>query len=742
MYSEAKNTVSFLSAIIALIMATVYCVLRLGFDNSGDTSLLSVFNILALGWFVLLLPANLRRARSVLKIKEIGGWAGNDAFVLLVGLFIVAVAGLWVSFGGLSLAPIFVPAGIIFFIFSFFDFLKQARLFYLVITTLFAVFYALWIAGLIWGSGVFDPLFLERIFTGVGYVDVLFHASIVGMIKTYGLVSTGLDGLPFVGFHFGSHWLYAQFAGLLRMRAITFYQLGFPVIFLPLMTNVFMLTALYFRNIVSPKNVFEIAKDYWFWIFFIALQIGIFPMRLYSEMSAIVWYRRYGSDSYSLSLTLFLLLFMLCGHFWQEREKNKFSEVLFLIVVVPLFLGLIAITKLFTGFLVTALGLYLFIRLGLYKKALYNASCCLGLLATYLAYNISSGMHTGMVSAGRAIALKPFYSIYSMPLVLLPFYPVFFYLFPLILIIFRLHQMKIGTLGQFFCAVKAKQMIDIEIVLALSVIGFIPAAMFYIPDGSGLYLTDLQGLMAALFLLAYLPRLFGGAIGEGVGRKFSLPDVKLIYILGAVIALPFFISLCFNYAATVRSALEININNRLAIVGNNNLTFSGIARQSINNRSPRKLFALLYPLYSKDSIAAGFKKNKYYTLKVSLYELCGLPLNEKKKSLVFVPSVDKLFWGILKKKESVPFIVPALTEMAMLDGLPPFVKENRVPYDNYSYIYYTQRHSQQTEAERWQAVLCLKAKRLGFSRLIILDSEKGGIKKIDCDKSIGAPVKI
>ncbi len=109
-----------------------------------------------------------------------------------------------------------------------------------------------------------------------------------------------------------------------------------------------------------------------------------------------------------------------------------------------------------------------------------------------------------------------------------------------------------------------------------------------------------------------------------------------------------------------------------------------------------------------------------YKLMAKLQELSRLPIREKRKTLIYIPKSNKPFWKFLKACRTIPFIVPAITGMAMLDGLPDMDCETRY----YGYGVYkdpTRTSHSRPEPE----TICQKALSKGFSEVIMLDE---GIK--------------
>ncbi|MFM6350166.1 MAG: hypothetical protein ACKPFK_34250, partial [Dolichospermum sp.] len=68
--------------------------------------------------------------------------------------------------------------------------------------------------------------------------------SIAQMINHYGTPSTGLDGTPYIYYHYGSHWIAAQLSRFTSMPTFLVYNFGFPVLFVSLFLKVFVQFAL------------------------------------------------------------------------------------------------------------------------------------------------------------------------------------------------------------------------------------------------------------------------------------------------------------------------------------------------------------------------------------------------------------------------------------------------------------------------------------------------------------------
>ncbi|MDM8561939.1 hypothetical protein QUF54_01130, partial [Candidatus Marithioploca araucensis] len=108
------------------------------------------------------------------------------------------------------------------------------------------------------------------------------------------------------------------------------------------------------------------------------------------------------------------------------------------------------------------------------------------------------------------------------------------------------------------------------------------------------------------------------------------------------------------------------------------------------------------------------------------------PLSEKKKTLVFIPQSNTDFWNAkIEICYAIPFSVPAITGMAMLDGLPPIhCKPNGFAYESYENA--GLRTKKQTNTN--DKALCSKALDKGFSQVLRINNIYTQPKFIFCNK--------
>lgn len=105
----------------------------------------------------------------------------------------------------------------------------------------------------------------------------------------------------------------------------------------------------------------------------------------------------------------------------------------------------------------------------------------------------------------------------------------------------------------------------------------------------------------------------------------------------------------------------------------------------------------------------------------ALYELSQLPIAEKRESLLFIPARNNLYWRWPDQIcQASSFIAPAITGIALVDGLP----RSDCEAVNYGFAAYEIRSNRERNQLRTNPdALCQVVRAEGFSRVIVIDSD-------------------
>src|SRR5688500_1297291 len=250
-------------------------------------------------------------------------WPTSYSFLWIASLLVTAVLG-WVgTIVGLNPFYLLAVIGIGGFVLVARHFIRSRSTRESLLLLLGALIFAQWIAGVVWGRIYNNPLFHENLVaTGVVHHDSLFLVALGNMLRTYGVASTGLDGLPYIPYHWGTPWLFAQWSSLLDSSLLDFYQLAYPVTIIPLFFGgaIALASEIAFSRREAHRS--RLRQSWWFWGLFLAGTIGVIPIQAMDALgvytSALVI-----SESYAVAVSVGLLMVGATAAFWAGGASER-----------------------------------------------------------------------------------------------------------------------------------------------------------------------------------------------------------------------------------------------------------------------------------------------------------------------------------------------------------------------------------------------------------------------------------
>ncbi|MGH9418532.1 MAG: hypothetical protein ACRD3J_01050 [Thermoanaerobaculia bacterium] len=109
--------------------------------------------------------------------------------------------------------------------------------------------------------------------------------------------------------------------------------------------------------------------------------------------------------------------------------------------------------------------------------------------------------------------------------------------------------------------------------------------------------------------------------------------------------------------------------------------------------------------------------------------------NVRRRTGLFIPQTETAYWQVLTRPGDCSFssfVAPALSTMAMIDGMPPY-KCNLSPF--YGLGQYTPRRELQSAAAASPALLCATATNSELDRVMVLHFDERGAmtsNTVDC----------
>ena len=338
MDKKTFNIFPFLSSVIAILLSGSYCLQR--YPLALDYGM--VVKVLCFSLALINLPFCLYLFN---KRSDIDFYSFNISSVIVI-LSIFILMGFF-NFSFLIFPLIIIGAGS----FGLTLFLSFGSKNYMaLLRVILLIFFCSWLSWVVWGGKYLTPFFLEKIITrsynSPGGVDTFFHMSMAQMIKTYNFPSTGLDELPYIPYHYGSHFIFAQISKLLNISVIDIYHFGFPVIFLPLFFHICFIALHQFKNLNGQTAHF----DYFFWILIFVVFIRFF--RIHREglafQTTLSCSSLLVSESYLVSMIFFIIsLSILVVPILKEGDFKLSKVNLFLLIYLMILIGFSKISTLF-----------------------------------------------------------------------------------------------------------------------------------------------------------------------------------------------------------------------------------------------------------------------------------------------------------------------------------------------------------------------------------------------------------
>jgi hypothetical protein len=669
------------SAVMAMGLSAIFVLVRL---NYGDFSPIITIKILSVSLFLICSPQLLLHLsqKFLKKTNQIG--LQNEVVWLCLCLLVISVSGWFIPWAKTVIFPLMALFALIAFLHAFQKFLKGGQIFWSFCLLAIALIpFALWVASAIWGINNLNPLYIEKLTTGQSHIDTLFHMSLSNMIKTYGTVTTGLDGVPPINYHFGSHWVFASFSMFIGTHVLHLYKQGYPIIMVPLWFYTFSMLSIRIRYFLYPaKEIKDLRINVWFWLLLLGALVGFLPQQTARGLSIIDSFII--SESYLMAAILTFSFFSFAlTLFFKIKKKNSLSafDNSILILIFPIVFWLIGATKISLLFLVIALYYYLFFRLKLYRFIAVDISLVLCTISCWFVYKA-----TVVNFGGDQQFISWFYYVTTyIKAPLRIFFFVFFLFWVWLFIYLRFKELKIGTIGDIFAAFLKKKGLDVECVLVIAIAGLIPMLIIGTVKSSVWYFGDPQRWIALSFVLAILPT--NQATKKGKSVVGRIQDIKMVSLVLITI---FVVFTTINW-------------------------FQSIGRISLHNEKLKT--RLQDPRYGSRKLMIN-----------SLLALDDLPISEKKESLIFIPRFILPYWGLMPNCEKVPFIAPALSGIAMLEGTPdPRTCKVVGPY---GYPHYNLKPIHQVRQTLTNKAICAKAQKRGFSKVIAVAPRRAINRKL------------
>lgn len=560
------------------------------------------------------------------------------------------------------------------------------------------VIFALLVSWLMWAGPNSYPLSAEAVTLGRYGPDTLYHASMISMIRTYGVPTTGIDGIPYVPYHFGSYLIYTAILAITGAQPIDFYEYSVPILALPFFLSRLLTFALDVRRFA---NLSDAHAPSLIWLTLIAAFAGIIPLDLSLLIGETRWVMM-RSDSHLWGMALIFTLFSLILRELARRpaDLRRFSPAL--LIALPLILGMVGLIKLSVLYVLAALMVYSFLRFGLYRYPRFVFSFAAAMLVGLAVYLIAAP-HSYLA------VIRPLgYLRTWVPLAWWPIWLILAMFWPLLIALIRLRT-------------PSRPMLDLEVLAVLVIVGLAPSLLFDMPIQDAIWFLEVSKWVAVALLIAYLPLIVPTL--RALKARPLRPAAVTAWLIGLSLAWIMLANVISEANETLRRNLRLRVDYS----------------QYADHTDDDGIRALFSRIQSTDGLAEFLLNHWRYTdapphapMVALLHDLRALPRSEKRQSILFIPQSNDDYWEMGHRTfsrvcQTTPFIAPAITGIAMLDARPD-------PACNaafWGYEIFGQRTTPQSLSAADPAALCRRATDLGFRTLIVIEALT--VERITCD---------
>lgn len=621
---------------LSFVLGLFYSIFRYGIEGFD---LFDVIYPISLSWFIILVPEIPQYYLKAISspIKKI---LLSNYFLTSLLLILLAVLGLFVLEENKLIPSVILIVSFLLIALTIYQVLKRKIKISLIFHLFMVIIFGLFIGLIFWGGNYSHPLFFEKISLGLAHVDTLYHISISNMINTYQDPSTGLDGTPYMPYHWASHALFAGMSKLTSIDGITFYNLYYPVIFIPLFLKTFLSLAVEYRHRVNnQKGSNSIMKEiYVIMIFFVGIispLLGSFP---------------FVSESFTVS---FIFLFCLLGLvFLLKNLRFNISEHMvpfFMLLIYSSFLFfLVSFSKISVGFCFMGVGTYILFKFKAWRNIKLIASLIIFSLtfifSFYLAYNRAylEGEESSILIKIITGIRDGFHRIDDLGFL-------FFYMWPFLLLVWFIKKHQLNSWIKLKETIKSNQLIEIESLIVLCVVAFIPGLLV---GFNSFYFNSIQIIIGFFLFISFLPQILPVS-----PFKFNeSSSIDLTYNGIIILCLFSFISRMNSFEKFIRDNAQLRFE----------LTSDKNGQETDIKIVDRDFSDLIY-ISESDIIS----KRKMYGLTMELKEISGMNHAMKKKSCLFIPdSIDEYYYSQSFRPSGSSFVAPAITGIAMINGMP------------------------------------------------------------------------
>ena len=351
---------------------------------------------------------------------------------------------------------------------------------------------AIYLSHTVWGSNYLSLDIYKRIAEGSVHYDTLYLSSIAQSVKQFSCPVFFVNGITSFGYHFGSNAWIGIIAALIGIPVPFAYYYVFPMLAIPLYFFLILFDVMSLRAIwTKDAEPFSLLDALIIGIFF----VGVLPLNAQSSMG--IWRTSWiVSESFVVACIVVLTYIALTTVCYRNNLfRKRWAYLCWILGVTPAFIVAAFLSKISVGVLMCGGIMYFFFRTQTrnWRYWLLNL-LYLMIAAAYYLYISSLGTETTALTVGE-IQWLSFWKVYAPTL---PYALSIIALLAFSIVAAYLSFRKVHSIRE---AVLCTDYVFAEILVAIAIVGCIPAMLFNIYGGSAVYFSYPQRLLALLLLL-------------------------------------------------------------------------------------------------------------------------------------------------------------------------------------------------------------------------------------------------
>jgi len=380
---------------------------------------------------------------------------------------------------------------------------SNSKIFYSILSIILILIVGGSLVTTIYGQGYLHPLFLEKMALGLVHRDTLFHAAVCHLFENFYIPSTGLHGVQYLHYHYGSHVIFAGLAKLIDLNPIVFYNLAYPLIFIPFFFKAVFIAVFKIQDYIKNKtHIISVI------LIVFGVAIFIFP-QIFNDGG-----QPFTSESNAIAI-LISLLFFSDIFLMIENLKKKKTHYLPALLYYSFAVIILVLTKVSVGYIFFAMISYLVWREFSLKNLLLWSFVLLNGVFIYFFYKAGDIRYSGEVYTIRETLLYNF-GFFRKYAIWLGFIVITYLISKEI----RLNRASFQLIKE---DIKSKKSILIELMVVVSIISAVPSIILLsLNTNDVFYFVNYQFYIGMVIAIPYLLQLL-----SEINKKINHIELKI-----------------------------------------------------------------------------------------------------------------------------------------------------------------------------------------------------------------------